>query len=403
MGKKECIAMLLAGGQGSRLGVLTKKLAKPAVPFGGKYRIIDFTLSNCVNSGIDTVGVLTQYQPLALNTYIGIGSHWDLDRKNGGVTVLPPFVKELGGEWYKGTANAIYQNIEYVDQYDPTYVLVLSGDHIYKMDYSLMLDYHKEKKADATIAVIEVPWKEAGSFGIMNTDPQERILEFEEKPASPKNNLASMGVYIFNWQLLKNYLEEDERNPRSSNDFGKNIIPLMLKEKERLFAYPFKGYWRDVGTIESLWQANMDLLVDDPQLNLNDAQWRIYSVNPTQPPQYIAPTAKIRCSLVNEGCLVYGDVCHSVLFPGVTIGEGSQIRDSIIMPNVKIGENVKIEKAIIGVDTVVENNCEIGCRKQKCEQCNNQDCSGVTVVAGNIVVPKDVKVSKKCALLGSCA
>lgn len=402
MQKKECIAMLLAGGQGTRLGVLTKKLAKPAVPFGGKYRIIDFTLSNCINSGIDTVGVLTQYQPLALNSYIGIGSHWDLDRKNGGVTVLPPFVKELGGEWYKGTANAIYQNIEYVDQYNPAYVLVLSGDHIYKMDYSLMLEYHKEKKADATIAVIEVPWEEAGSFGIMNTDQEGCILEFQEKPAEPKNNLASMGVYIFNWNRLKDYLEEDEQNPRSSNDFGKNIIPMMLKGGQRLFAYPFKGYWRDVGTIESLWQANMDLLVDQTQLNLNDPQWRIYSVNPTQPPQYIASTAKLTCSLVNEGCQVFGEVHHSVLFPGVTIGEGTQIEDSVIMSNVKIGANVKIERSIIGVETMVEDNCEIGCRKRECDHCTDHHCSGITVIAGNIILPKNVKVSKTCELLRSC-
>lgn len=381
--KKECIAMLLAGGQGSRLGVLTKKLAKPAVPFGGKYRIIDFTLSNCTNSGIDTVGVLTQYQPLALNSYIGIGSHWDLDRKNGGVTVLPPFVKELGGEWYKGTANAIYQNIEFVDQYDPDYLLVLSGDHIYMMDYSLMLDFHQEKQADATIAVIEVPLEEAKGFGIMNTDAEGRIIEFEEKPAEPKSNLASMGVYIFNWPLLKKYLAEDEQNPRSSNDFGKNIIPMMLRAGQRMFAYPFKGYWRDVGTVESLWQANMDLLEDNPKLNLNDPQWRIYSVNPVQPPQYVAPQARVSHSLINEGCVIYGEVYHSVIFPGVFIGEGSIIKDSVLMPNVKVGRHVTIEKAIVGVDSIIGNGCQIGGPGVVNHDSSVVNYSDITVVAAN--------------------
>ncbi|GAB6157240.1 glucose-1-phosphate adenylyltransferase [Desulfotomaculum varum] len=396
MQHKECIAMLLAGGQGSRLGVLTKKLAKPAVPFGGKYRIIDFTLSNCTNSGIDTVGVLTQYQPLALNTYIGIGSHWDLDRQKGGVTVLPPFVKEMGGEWYKGTANAIYQNIEFVDQYRPKYLLVLSGDHIYKMDYSLMLDFHKEKQADVTIAVIEVPWEEASSFGIMNTARDARIIDFEEKPAVPKSNLASMGVYIFNWPLLKKYLEEDEQNPRSSHDFGKNIIPMMLRGGLKMYAYPFKGYWRDVGTIESLWQANMDLLADKPALNLNDPNWVIYSVNPNHPPQYIAPTARVTGSLVNEGCLVYGEVSHSILFPGVYIGAGAKIKDAVIMPNAKIGANTVIERAIVGVEAVIEDRCQIGCPAAERTQCSNP-CTAITVVEGNIVLTCGT-VFKKCKL-----
>ncbi|ABO49985.1 glucose-1-phosphate adenylyltransferase [Desulforamulus reducens MI-1] len=396
MQRKECVAMLLAGGQGSRLGVLTKKLAKPAVPFGGRYRIIDFTLSNCNNSGFDTVGVLTQYQPLALNTYIGIGSHWDLDRKNGGVTVLPPFVKEMGGEWYKGTANAIYQNIEFVDQYKPKYILILSGDHIYKMDYSLMLDFHKEKQADATIAVIEVPWQEASGFGIMNTAKDARIVEFEEKPKVPRSNLASMGVYIFNWELLKAYLEEDERNPRSSNDFGKNIIPLMLEAGQRMFAYPFKGYWRDVGTIESLWQANMDLLLENPKLDLNDQKWRIYSVTPHQPPQYVAPSARVNCSLINEGCMVFGNVYHSILFPGVDIGKGSTIRESVILSNVKIGKNVIVERAIVGVETIIEDNCHIGCKENSCPE----DCSRITVVEGNIIVPTGSFIKKDCQLVG---
>lgn len=395
MQRKQCVAMLLAGGQGSRLGVLTKKLAKPAVPFGGKYRIIDFTLSNCNNSGFDTVGVLTQYQPLALNTYIGIGSHWDLDRRNGGVTVLPPFVKELGGEWYKGTANAIYQNIEFVDQYNPDYLLVLSGDHIYKMDYSLMLDFHKEKQADATIAVIEVPWEEASSFGIMNTAKNAQIMEFEEKPAVPKSNLASMGVYIFNWKLLKEYLEEDERNPRSSNDFGKNIIPMMLQAGLKLFAYPFKGYWRDVGTIQSLWQANMDLLSDKPKLNLNDPKWRIYSVTPNHPPHYMAPTAHVTNSLVNEGCIVLGEVSNSILFPGVYIGEGAKVSNTVIMPNSKISARVTVERAIIGVETVIEEGCQIGCLDQCCGTCR-ESCSKITVVEGNVVVPAGSRLKKPC-------
>ncbi|MFE5317246.1 glucose-1-phosphate adenylyltransferase [Paenibacillus sp. NPDC056579] len=374
MRKKECVAMLLAGGEGRRLGVLTNKLAKPAVHFGGKYRIIDFTLSNCTNSGIDTVGVLTQYQPLVLNTYIGIGTPWDLDRKNGGVTVLPPYMEQQGGDWYKGTANAIYRNISFIEQFDPEYVLVISGDHIYKMDYDLMLDFHKKKGADATIAVIEVKWEEASRFGIMSTDDSERITEFAEKPKEPKSNLASMGIYIFNWQVLKAYLTKDESNEESSKDFGKDVIPLMLRENLKMYAYPFEGYWKDVGTIESLWEANMDLLENEPQFNLNDREWRIYSVNPCQPGQYVAPTAQIRRSLVNEGCCVFGEVDHSVLFYGVQVGEGSFIKDSVIMPNVRIGNNVKIYKAIIGENTVVEDGCVIG---------DPEDQSHIVLIGGN--------------------
>ncbi|SCW28469.1 glucose-1-phosphate adenylyltransferase [Paenibacillus tianmuensis] len=360
MRKKECVAMLLAGGEGRRLGVLTSKLAKPAVHFGGKYRIIDFTLSNCTNSGIDTVGVLTQYQPLVLNTYIGIGTPWDLDRKSGGVTVLPPYMEQSGGDWYKGTANAIYRNISFIEQYDPEYVLVISGDHVYKMDYDRMLDFHKSKAADCTIAVIEVKWEEASRFGLMSTDDENRITEFAEKPKEPKSNLASMGIYIFNWQALKEYLIKDEADPESSKDFGKDVIPLMLRDGRPLFAYPFEGYWKDVGTIQSLWEANMDLLEDEPEFNLNDREWRIYSVNPCQPGQYVAPTAQVRRSLINEGCCVFGEVDHSVLFYGVQVGEGSVIRDSVIMPNVTIGSNVSIQKAIIGEGTVVEDGCVIG-------------------------------------------
>ncbi len=352
--------MLLAGGQGTRLGKLTTRLAKPAVPFGGKYRIIDFTLSNCSNSGIDTVGVLTQYQPYILNSYIGIGSSWDLDRKNGGVSVLPPYMGQKGGEWYRGTANAIYQNMYYIKQYDPEYVLVISGDHIYKMDYSEMLDYHEQRNADATIAVLEVPWHEASRFGIMNTDDEDRIVEFQEKPAEPKTNLASMGIYIFNWKALEKYLTEDEQKSDSSNDFGKDIIPAMIEDEKNVFAYSFNGYWKDVGTLQSLWEANMDLLDDDPSLILNDPAWKIYSVNPNQPPQYIAPQAKVTRSLVNEGCVVYGEVYRSVLFYGVHVGLGSTIKNSIIMPNVKIGANVTIENAIVESGTVVEDGMTLG-------------------------------------------
>ncbi|MBN8200963.1 MULTISPECIES: glucose-1-phosphate adenylyltransferase [Bacillaceae] len=347
MGKKKCVAMLLAGGKGSRLSSLTKSLAKPAVPFGGKYRIIDFTLSNCTNSGIDTVGVLTQYQPLVLNSYIGIGSAWDLDRKNGGVTVLPPYSESSEVKWYTGTASAIYQNLNYLKQYDPEYVLILSGDHIYKMNYELMLNYHIEKGADATISVIEVPWPEASRFGIMNTDDEMRVAEFEEKPAYPKNNLASMGIYIFNWSVLKEYLEMDDRNPESSHDFGKDIIPLMLDENKKLFAYPFNGYWKDVGTVKSLWEANMDLLDDECELNLFDHDWRIYSVNPNHPPQFISTQAEVAESLINEGCTIEGEVEKSVLFQGVLVGKNTVIRESVIMPDAVIGENVYIEKAIV--------------------------------------------------------
>ena len=353
------VAMILAGGQGSRLGVLTKKLAKPAVPFGGKYRIIDFPLSNCSNSGIYTVGVLTQYKPLELNAHIGIGEAWDLDRAHGGVHVLPPYQEEKGGEWYKGTANAIYQNIEFVDRYDPEYILLLSGDHIYKMDYTKMLDFHKEKQAEATIAVIEVPMDEASRFGIMNTREDLSVYEFEEKPKNPKNNLASMGIYIFNWKTLKKYLREDETDKTSKNDFGMNIIPSMLGDGNRMVAYPFKGYWKDVGTIDSLWEANMDLIKEDNELDLHEEEWKIYSVNPVRPAQYIGENAKVSNSLIVEGCVVNGQVENSILFQGVQIGKNSVIRDSIIMTDAKIGDNVVIEKAIVGSGAIVRKDCKI--------------------------------------------
>ncbi|MBV7507267.1 glucose-1-phosphate adenylyltransferase [Bacillus sp. sid0103] len=359
MVKKKCVAMLLAGGKGSRLNSLTKDLAKPAVPFGGKYRIIDFPLSNCANSNIDTVGVLTQYQPLLLNSYIGIGSAWDLDRKDGGVTVLPPYAESSEVKWYTGTASAIYQNLNYLKQYQPEYVLILSGDHIYKMNYESMLEYHIEKRADVTISLIEVPWVEASRFGIMNTTEDMRIVEFDEKPANPKNNLASMGIYIFSWNILKEYLEMDDRNPDSSHDFGKDVIPLLLEENKKLFAYPFKGYWKDVGTVTSLWEANMDLLSEDCDLDLFDQGWRIYSVNPNQPPQFISSDAIVKESLINEGCTVEGEVDKSVLFQGVTVGKGSIIKESVIMPDSIIGDNCLIERAIVPSDVKVPDGTVI--------------------------------------------
>lgn len=358
--KKDMLAMILAGGQGSRLGVFTKRIAKPAVSFGGKYRIIDFVLSNCSNSGIDTVGVLTQYRPLILNSHIGTGSHWDLDRINGGVHILQPYMNEKEGNWYRGTAHAIHQNMDFIDSYNPEYVLILSGDHIYKMDYSKMLDHHKKKGSKATIAVIEVPWDEASRFGIMNTNEDSSIYEFEEKPANPKSNMASMGVYIFNWKVLRQALKEDEKDKESSNDFGKNIIPKMLDEGRKLVAYPFKGYWKDVGTISSLWEANMDLLKRESGLNLYEDDWKIYSVSPVRPAQYIGKDANVKNSLVVEGCTVHGTVENSVLFEGVYIGKNTVIKDSVIMTDAKIGDNVVINKAIIGGEAKIRKDCKIG-------------------------------------------
>jgi glucose-1-phosphate adenylyltransferase len=383
MRRKECVAMLLAGGEGRRLGVLTQELAKPAVHFGGKYRIIDFTLSNCTNSGIDTVGVLTQYQPLVLNSYIGIGSPWDLDRKNGGVTVLPPYMEQKGGNWYSGTANAIYRNMSFIERYDPEYVLVISGDHIYKMNYDHMIRFHKKQEAEATIAVIQVKWEEASRFGILNTNESHRVTEFVEKPQQPPSNLASMGVYIFNWQTLKAYLEQDENNPDSSNDFGKDIIPTMLREGVQVYAYPFDGYWKDVGTVRSLWEANMDLLNEDHKLNLFDRQWRIYSLSPYQPPHYIAATAHVTRSMLNEGCSVHGRVDNSVLFYGVHVGAGSLVRDSVIMPNVKIGAGAQIHRAIIGEGTVIEEGCIIG-------DPHGVDSSEITLIGDHQFIRKEV-------------
>ena len=357
--RKECIAMLLAGGHGSRLGVLTKYLAKPAVPFGGKYRIIDFTLSNCINSGIDTVGVLTQYQPLILNNYIGNGQPWDLDRLHGGVSILPPFIRGKAGEWYKGTANAIYQNMHFIESFSPEYVLVLSGDHIYKMDYSKMLEHHKHMNAGCTIAVIRVPIGEASRFGIMDVREDGFIQSFEEKPEAPKGDLASMGVYIFNWRKLREFLLSDEADPASANDFGKNVIPAMLKAGERMVAYRFTGYWKDVGTVESLWEANMDLLKPN-LLNLGDASWRVYSRNPVKPPHYVSPGSRVRRSMLTEGSVIYGSVEDSVIFHGVSIGENARVRGSIVMPDAVIGDGAAVEHAVIGEGAVIGPGASIG-------------------------------------------
>lgn len=360
MVSKDCVAMILAGGQGSRLGALTKNVAKPAVPFGGKYRIIDFPLSNCIHSGINTVGVLTQYQPLELNRYIGNGNPWDLDRSHGGVYVLPPYQSAKAGEWYKGTANAIYQNLSFLESFKPENVLILSGDHIYKMHYGEMLKAHKESGAAVTIAVMPVPWEEASRFGIMNVDEEGTITDFEEKPAEPKSNLASMGIYIFTYEVLKKYLEADERDPSSANDFGKNIIPTMLENGEKMVSFRFEGYWKDVGTIHSLWEANMDLVDQPPKFDLNDRSWSIYSRNMALAPHYVGQNAKITNSTVTEGCFIDGEIKHSVIFGGVELGEGSVVSDSVIMPGAKIGKNVVIEKAVIGADAVIGDGAKVG-------------------------------------------
>ena len=357
---KECVAMLLAGGQGSRLYALTQSMAKPAVYFGGKYRIIDFPLSNCVNSGIDTVGVLTQYQPLELNEYLGNGQPWDLDRLYGGVHVLPPYQKATGSDWYKGTANAIYQNIKFIERYDPEYVLILSGDHIYKMDYAKMLEQHKAKNADITIAVLDVPKEEASRFGIMTCDEEGRIVKFTEKPKNPDSTLASMGIYIFTWEKLKKYLIEDENNPESENDFGKNIITSMLADKQRLYAYNFEGYWKDVGTIDSLWESNMDLLDPNVPFDVWDKEWKIYSRTLNSPPQYISEKAVVENSMISEGCEVDGTIDFSVLFQNVVIEEGATVKDSIIMPNTVIKKGACIEYAIIGEGCTIEEGAHIG-------------------------------------------
>lgn len=392
---KKVVAMLLAGGQGSRLGELTKSMAKPAVPFGGKYRIIDFPLSNCVNSGIDTVGVLTQYEPMELNAYIGTGQPWDLDRNNGGVFVLPPYVSSSSERWYAGTADAIYQNMTFIERFDPDYVLILSGDHIYKMDYAKMLKYHESKAADATIAVLTVPMEEASRFGIMNTDDDGAIIEFEEKPRQPKSNKASMGIYIFNRSVLKEYLSADEKNPNSDNDFGKNIIPGMIRDGKRMYAWDFEGYWKDVGTISSLLEANMDLLGSEPKFNLYDKEWRIYSKSTGMPPHYAAEHAKAEDSIITEGCYVDGEVRHSVLFSGVNVGTNAVIEDSVIMPNAVIGAGAVIKKAIIGEGAVIGENAEVGCDKLPSDPDYETKLTGdITLVSGSVAVESGARVPK---------
>lgn len=392
--KKECVAMLLAGGQGSRLYALTKNVAKPAVPFGGKYRIIDFPLSNCVNSGIDTVGVLTQYQPLELNDYIGNGQPWDLDRVHGGVHILPPYETQKGKSWYAGTANAIYQNISFIERYHPEYVIILSGDHIYKMDYSQMIQFHKDNEADCTIAVLEVPMDEAPRFGIMSADENNRIFDFEEKPKEPKSNLASMGVYVFTWDKLRKYLIENENDETATKDFGKNIIPMMLNDDQKMYAYHFDGYWKDVGTLDSLWDANMDLLDPKVPLELYDKSWKIYARNNALPPQYIGNKAHVENSMITEGCQVNGNVDFSVLYSGVTVEEGATVNYSIVMPGSVIKAGAVVEYSIVGSDCVVEGGAHIGAKPEAME---NRDQWGIavvghnnTVVSGQNVKPKEI-------------
>lgn len=388
--KTECIAMLLAGGQGSRLGILTKNIAKPAVPYGGKYRIIDFPLSNCVNSGIYTVGVLTQYQPLELNDYIGNGQAWDLDRNEGGVHILSPYQQIKGTEWYKGTANAIYQNINFIDRYNPEYVAILSGDHIYKMDYAKMLDFHKEKNADCTIAMLEVPWEEASRFGLMFVNDDGEITAFEEKPKVPKSNKASMGVYIFTWKKLREYLIADENTEGSSNDFGKNVIPAMHEAGERMFAYQFDGYWKDVGTIDSLWEANLDLLNPKVNIDLSDTSWPIYCKNSALAPHFASKTSEIQNSLVSGGCFIDGKVDYSVLFSNVTVEEGANVEYSIVMPGAVIKSGVTVKYAMVAENAVIEENAVVG---EDPEQVKNLEKWGVTVIGADVNIGKKAKIS----------
>ncbi|MEE0264065.1 MAG: glucose-1-phosphate adenylyltransferase [Acutalibacteraceae bacterium] len=390
--KQTTVAMILAGGQGSRLGVLTRKLAKPAVPYGGKYRIIDFPLSNCVNSGIEAVGVLTQYQPLVLNEYIGNGQPWDLDGAYDGVTCLSPYQQMDGAHWYSGTANAIYRNMNFIERYDPEYVVVLSGDHIYKMDYAKMISAHKKNKAACTIAVIDVPLEEASRFGILNTNPDGSIYEFEEKPANPKSTNASMGIYVFSWDKLRKYLEEDEANPDSSNDFGKDVLPAMLEAGERMFAYEFEGYWKDVGTIDSLWEANMDLLDPKTKLDLSGETEKIYSRNPSMSPQYIGENAKVQNSLVSDGCDVDGTVEFSVLFPGVTIGKDAVVTASILMPGAVVEDGAVVEYAIVSENAVIGKNAHVGNKRENVE---NDDEWGIAVVGDGITIGENCVVKPK--------
>jgi len=400
--KKEMIAMLLAGGQGSRLGVLTATEAKPGVSFGGKYRIIDFPLSNCINSGVDTVGVLTQYQPLKLNQHIGIGVPWDLDRRSGGVTVLSPHQKGEKGAWYTGTANAIYQNIEFIEQFNPEYVLVLGGDHIYKMDYSKMLDFHKESKADVTIAALEVAWEEAPRFGLMNIKDDSRIYEFEEKPPNPKSNLANMGIYIFNWDILRDALERDNK-VHDNSDFGMHVLPMLLDEKKRMFAYPFNSYWRDVGTIESYWEANIDLIKTVPAFNLYEEFDKIYTDADHQPPIYTGPNAMVQGAILSEGCEVLGQVTGSVLGPGVIVEEGAIVKDSIILENCYIGKNAQLERCIVDLSCTVGDGAIIGCtgggnipNELKPKIYN----TGITVIGEYSTIPDGMRIGQNCVIYG---
>lgn len=357
--KTETVAMILAGGQGSRLGKLTKQIAKPAVPFGGNYRIIDFAISNCANSGIKNVGVVTQYQPLVLNSHVGNGSSWGLNRHNGGATILQPYSSVDGEKFFKGTAHAIYQNIDYIDQKDPEYVVVLSGDHIYKMDYEKMLDYHKRKDAILTVGVMPVPWEDTSRFGVMNTDKTDRIIEFQEKPEHAKSNLASMGIYIFNWARLKQYLVDNQSKNRQMEDFGHHVIPAYLRNSEAVYAYQFEGYWKDVGTIESLWSANMEFLDPNHELNIRDRDWRVYSRNPNTTPQFLTASARVTDSMITDGCYIAGEVTHSILSHNVKVGKNSVIKDSFVMPNAVIGENVTIDKAIIGEGAHIYDGAEV--------------------------------------------
>ncbi len=396
MHNQECVAMLLAGGQGSRLGALTKEIAKPAVPFGGKYKIIDFPLSNCSNSGIYTVGVLTQYRPLELNTYIGSGQSWDMDRLHGGAYVLPPYVSGKTGEWYKGTANAIYQNMEFIQQFNPKYVLVLSGDHIYKMDYRRMLNSHKQNNADVTIAVFNVPIEDASRYGIMSADETGRIYDFAEKPAQPKSTLASMGVYIFSWEVLKKYLIADEAKENSSNDFGKDVIPAMLADNQRMFAYAFDGYWKDVGTVHSLWEANMDLLGEKPNFDLYNDGWRIYSRNQGLPGHYIAPCAEVKNCCITEGCKVYGKVEHSILFSGAVVEEGAVVKDAVVFPFTTIKKNAVVDKAIISSHSVIGEGACVGSDDPNIPWVKDKMCSGgITLVSENVTVGAFVRIGRE--------
>ncbi len=392
----ECVAMLLAGGQGSRLGALTKEIAKPAVPFGGKYRIIDFPLSNCANSGIYTVGVLTQYRPLELNTYIGSGQPWDMDRLRGGAFVLPPYVKGKTGEWYKGTANAIYQNMPFIEQFNPEYVLVLSGDHIYKMDYRSMLKAHKEKNADITIAVFNVPLEDASRYGIMSADENGKIYDFTEKPANPTSTLASMGVYIFSWDVMRKYLIEDEENPESSKDFGKDVIPAMLRDGRNMYAYAFDGYWKDVGTVYSLWEANMDLLGKVPQFNLYDDKWRICSRNEGLPGHYISPNATIKNCSITEGCKVYGNVEHSILYSGAVVEEGAVVKDSIVLPYSVIKKGAIVDRAVVSSECVIGENAVIGSDEPNIPWVKDKMCGGgITLIGDKVTIGEGVRVGRE--------